>query len=52
MTATAVLVPVKAFDRAKLRLAPALDAAARARLARTMAETVLAAAGGLPVAVV
>ena len=52
MTATAVLVPVKAFGRAKLRLAPALDATARARLARTMAETVLAAAGGLPVAVV
>lgn len=47
----AVLVPVKAFDQAKLRLAPALDAAARASLARTMAERVLSAAGVLPVAV-
>ena len=49
---TAVLVPVKAFSRAKLRLAPALDPAARAQLARRMAETVLLAAGDLPVAVV
>jgi 2-phospho-L-lactate/phosphoenolpyruvate guanylyltransferase len=48
----AVLVPVKAFSRAKLRLAPALDAPTRARLARDMATTVLAAAGGLPVSVV
>jgi 2-phospho-L-lactate guanylyltransferase len=47
-----VLVPVKAFSRAKLRLASALDAPARARLARTMGETVLAAAGSLPVSVV
>ena len=31
----AVLVPVKAFDQAKQRLAPALDAAARAELARS-----------------
>ena len=49
---TAVLVPVKAFSRAKHRLAPALDPAARAALARAMAETVLVAAGALPVAVV
>jgi 2-phospho-L-lactate guanylyltransferase len=48
----AVLVPVKSFRRAKLRLAPALDAVARARLAREMATTVLAAAGPLPVSVV
>jgi 2-phospho-L-lactate guanylyltransferase len=49
---TAVLIPVKAFRNAKLRLAPALDPAARAELARTMATLVVRAAGGLPVAVV
>src|SRR5258708_32525759 len=48
----AVLVPVKAFARAKVRLAPALDAAARAALAEAMASQVLAAATSLPVAVV
>ena len=48
----AVLLPVKSFRRAKERLAPALDATARAALAREMAETVRAAAGPLPVAVV
>jgi 2-phospho-L-lactate guanylyltransferase len=48
----AVLVPVKAFSTAKVRLAPALDGPARAALARAMAERVLAAAGVLPVAVV
>ena len=48
----AVLVPVKAFADAKLRLAPALPAEARSRLAREMADHVLAAAGPLPVAVV
>jgi 2-phospho-L-lactate guanylyltransferase len=48
----AVLVPVKAFHQAKLRLAPTLDAAARAALAERMATTVLAAAAPLPVWVV
>jgi 2-phospho-L-lactate guanylyltransferase len=48
----AVLVPVKAFADAKLRLAPALPAADRSRLARAMATHVLAAARPLPVAVV
>jgi len=48
----AVLVPVKDFSVAKLRLAPALPPAERARLARTMAEGVLRAAGQVPVAVV
>ena len=48
----AVLVPVKAFAEAKVRLAPALDADARASLARAMAERVVAAADPLPVAVV
>ncbi len=48
----AVLVPVKAFREAKLRLAPALTPDGRAALARTMAEAVLSAAGPLPVAVV
>jgi 2-phospho-L-lactate guanylyltransferase len=47
----AVVVPVKAFARAKARLAPALDEAARADLARRMAERVLGAAGDLPVTV-
>jgi len=47
----AVLVPVKAFDEAKARLAPALSPPERARLARHMAEAVLAAAGPLPVSV-
>jgi 2-phospho-L-lactate guanylyltransferase len=50
--AVAVLVPVKAFRDAKLRLAPALEPAARASLARTMAEAVVAAAAPLPVHVV
>ncbi|MGI8758685.1 MAG: 2-phospho-L-lactate guanylyltransferase [Acidimicrobiales bacterium] len=48
----AVLVPVKAFSRAKLRLAPALDGPAREALARRMAAGVVAAAAPLPVAVV
>ena len=46
-----VLVPVKAFADAKARLAPALSAADRAALARTMAERVVAAASPLPVCV-
>ena len=51
--ATAVVVmPVKAFDRAKLRLADVLDGPERATLARAMADHVLAAAGPLGVAVV
>lgn len=48
----AVLVPVKAFRDAKVRLAPALPAAERAALARRMGEQVISAAGDLPVAVV
>lgn len=48
----AVLVPVKAFHQAKLRLAPALDAPHRAALARQMATRVVQSAAGLPVAVV
>lgn len=48
----AVLVPVKSFTAAKRRLAAALAPADRARLARTMAERVLAAAAPLPTAVV
>lgn len=49
--AAAVLVPVKAFAAAKVRLRPALDAAERADLARSMAERVVRAAAPLPVAV-
>jgi 2-phospho-L-lactate guanylyltransferase len=48
----AVLVPVKAFHQAKLRLAPALDDEGRASLARAMATAVVQAAGALPVSVV
>lgn len=49
---SAVLVPVKAFSLAKLRLAPTLDGPARHDLARGMATRVLAAASPLPVTVV
>jgi 2-phospho-L-lactate/phosphoenolpyruvate guanylyltransferase len=48
----AVLVPVKAFDQAKVRLASALSAPHRASLARAMATRVVESAGELPVAVV
>ncbi|MBO0893955.1 MAG: hypothetical protein J2O39_06235, partial [Acidimicrobiales bacterium] len=47
-----VLVPVKAFAHAKLRLAPALPPPEREALARRMGERVLAAAAPLPTAVV
>lgn len=45
-------MPVKDFRRAKLRLAGILGPDDRAALARRMADTVLGAAGELPVAVV
>lgn len=48
----ALLVPVKAFSRAKLRLRPVLSDPEREELARTMAARVLDAACGLPTAVV
>lgn len=47
-----MLVPIKAFAHAKLRLHPALDAAARGILVRHMAAVVVAAAEPLPVTVV
>lgn len=47
-----VLVPVKAFHEAKVRLAKALTAAERAALARRMAAAVVTAALPLPVTVV
>ena len=47
--ATAVLVPVKSFHAAKRRLAGWLSAEDRERLARWMAQRVLAAAGSMPV---
>jgi 2-phospho-L-lactate guanylyltransferase len=52
MSSAAVVVPVKAFRAAKLRLAGVLDQAERARLARRMADVVVAAARPLPVTVV
>jgi 2-phospho-L-lactate guanylyltransferase len=52
MAQVAVLVPVKAFTSAKLRLAEVLDPAEREGLAREMAATVLRAARSVPVAVV
>lgn len=48
----AVLVPVKAFADAKLRLSPVLSPGRRADLARRMAEAVVRSGRGLPVAVV
>jgi 2-phospho-L-lactate guanylyltransferase len=48
----AVLVPVKSFGEAKLRLAPAVDARGRVALARAMATHVVASAAPLAVAVV
>jgi 2-phospho-L-lactate guanylyltransferase len=51
-TARAVLVPVKSFHAAKLRLATALDAPAREALARELASRVISAAAPLPVLVV
>lgn len=45
----AVVVPVKDFGMAKVRLAPALNPAERAALARMMAGHVLASAAPLPV---
>ena len=47
--AAAILVPVKGFDAAKGRLAPAIGAAERALLARTMAERVVDASKAYPV---
>jgi 2-phospho-L-lactate guanylyltransferase len=47
-----VLIPVKAFDQAKARLAAVLDRTARAALARELADRVIDAARPLPVAVV
>lgn len=52
MTSASVVVPVKAFSAAKVRLAGALEPAERAALARRMAEVVLAAAAPLPTVVV
>lgn len=52
MMRAAVVIPVKAFSAAKLRLASALTPAARAVLARQMATRVVHAAGELPVTVV
>lgn len=49
---TAVLVPVKAFGEAKVRLAPALPPRQRAALAQEMGRRVLLAAWPQPVAVV
>lgn len=48
----AVVVPVKAFGEAKVRLAGTLEPATRAELARTMAARVLRAARPLPALVV
>lgn len=49
---SAVVVPVKAFSVAKRRLAAALGPAARAVLARQLADIVVAAARPLPVLIV
>lgn len=49
---TGVLVPVKAFDRSKVRLADAMSPAARRALVERMATHVVEAGAPLPVAVV
>ncbi len=48
----AVILPIRSFHNAKSRLASALDANDRSRLAQAMAERVVQAAHGLPVVVV
>lgn len=48
----AVLVPVKNFGQAKLRLAPALSSERRRELSRAMATHVVRSAGALPAFVV
>ncbi len=52
MEPAAVLVPVKDFRQAKVRLTPALEPGERAALARAMASVVVCAAAPLPVWVV
>jgi len=47
-----VVIPVKAFSQAKMRLSPVLSPSERATLARTMAEHVIKVARPLPVVVV
>lgn len=47
-----VVVPIRAFSEGKSRLAPFLDPADRERLARAMADRVVAAADPYPVVVV
>ena len=47
-----MVIPVKAFSRAKARLAEVLSPQERADLSRSMATTVVRAAGTLPVVVV
>jgi 2-phospho-L-lactate/phosphoenolpyruvate guanylyltransferase len=49
---TVVVVPVKAFSQAKMRLAPVLSPPQRAALAKELAHRVVVAAYPMPVAVV
>ncbi len=49
---TVVLIPIRSFDDSKSRLSGALDARERRHLTMRMAETVVAAARGLPVRIV
>jgi 2-phospho-L-lactate guanylyltransferase len=46
------VIPIRSFEGGKSRLGARLDPAGRADLLRAMAQTVVAAAGALPVAVV
>lgn len=48
----AVVIPIRSFDAGKSRLGARLDSAGRADLLQAMAENVVAAAQGMPVAVV
>ncbi len=47
-----IVIPVKSFGESKFRLSPVLSAQQRASLARTMAESVVRAAGYIKVAIV
>jgi 2-phospho-L-lactate/phosphoenolpyruvate guanylyltransferase len=47
-----VVIPLRSFRDAKVRLAAALDPETRAEIARRMADTVVEAAGSMPVVVV
>ena len=52
MNKRAILIPIKDFDSAKLRLSEVLDTAGRAKLAKELARGVIEACSGVPVWIV